>query len=76
MSLTLGDRGELVVAISGTDLDALNSLAIVDRIEAGGGALDVPDTGDGGTLQITLPAAAPAPAVRVGSTTPPAGVPG
>ena len=45
VTLTLGDDGELVLAIRGVDVDALNRSAIVDRIEACGGVLDVPDAG-------------------------------
>ncbi len=72
VALTLGARGELVVAITGTDVDALNGLAIVDRIEASGGVLDLPDAGSGDPLRVRLPAAA-GPLVP---STPAAGVPG
>ena len=79
VSLTLGVGNELVLAISGVGVDALSRLAIVDRIEACGGALDVPVAGSSGPLQIRFPAVASAPAPmsagRLGPTTPAAGVP-
>ena len=78
--LTLDDRGDLVLVIHGVDVDALNRLAIVDRIEACGGALHVPDPASGNALQIRFPALAPVPAPgpdgRLDPTTPAAGVPG
>ena len=78
--LTLDDRGDLVLVIHGVDVDALNRLAIVDRIEACGGALHVPDPASGDALQISFPASAPVPAPgpdgRLDPTTPAAGVPG
>jgi hypothetical protein len=61
VSLDLSDDGgELVVAIHGVTLDALNRLAIVDRVEACEGALDVPGLDGGSSLQIRLPAVSPA----------------
>ena len=78
--LTLDDRGDLVLVLHGVDVDALNRLAIVDRIEACGGALHVPDPASGDALQISFPALAPVPAPgpdgRLDPTTPAAGVPG
>jgi hypothetical protein len=78
--LTLDDRGDLALVIHGVDVDALNRLAIVDRIEACGGALHVPDPRSGNGLQIRFPALAPVPAPgpdgRLDPTTPAAGVPG
>jgi hypothetical protein len=70
--LTLSTAGELVVSISGVDVEALNGLAIVDRVEASGGTLEIPDTGTGDPLRIRLPA----PAARPVTPTPAAGVPG
>ena len=57
VSLTLDESGDLVLAIRGVDVEALNRLAIVDRIEACGGALHVPDPESGNALQIRFPAA-------------------
>ena len=78
--LTLDDRGDLVLVIHGVDVDALNQLAIVDRIEACGGALHLPGPPSGNALQIRFPAfspvPAPAPDGRLDPTTPAAGVPG
>ena len=78
--LTLDDRGDLVLVIHGVDVDALNRLAIVDRIEACGGALHLPDPESGNALQIRFPAFSPVPAPgpdgRLDPTTPAAGVPG
>jgi hypothetical protein len=78
--LTLDDHGDLVLALHGVEVDALNRLAIVDRIEACGGALHLPDPEGGNALQIRFPALAPMPAPgpdgRLDPTTPAAGVPG
>ena len=76
VSLTLGDGDELVLVIRGVGVDVLSRSAIVDRIEACGGVLDVPVDG-GGPVQIRFPAvvAAPAPAGHLGPPTPAAGVP-
>ena len=78
--LTLDDRGDLVLVIHGVDVDALNRLAIVDRIEACGGALHLPGPQSGNALQIRFPAFSPVPAPvpdgRLDPTTPEAGVPG
>jgi signal transduction histidine kinase len=78
--LTVDDRGDLVLVIHGVDVDALNRLAIVDRIEACGGALHLADPESGTALQIRFPACSPVPAPgqegRLDPTTPAAGVPG
>ena len=78
--LTLDDRGDLVLVIHGVDVDALNQLAIVDRIEACGGALHLPGPPSGNALQIRFPAfspvSAPAPVGRLDPSTPAAGVSG
>ena len=77
--LTVDDRDDLVLVIHGVDVDALNRLAIVDRIEACGGALHLPDP-ESGALTIRFPALPPVPAPgpegRLDPTTPAAGVPG
>jgi hypothetical protein len=73
IALALSDDGsELVVSLHGVSLDALNRMAIVDRVEACEGALDVPGP-DGGSLRIRLPAAAPASPSEHRPTTPAAG---
>jgi hypothetical protein len=60
MSLIGDDGSELVVSIHGVSLDALNRLAIVDRVEACGGALEAPGRDSDTSLRIRLPAVAPA----------------
>ena len=70
------DGSELVVSIQGVSLDALNRLAIVDRVEACNGALDVPDPASGTFLRVRFPATSSTPAERLGRTTPAAGVRG
>jgi hypothetical protein len=56
--LELGDDGrELVVSIDGVTLDALNRLAIVDRVEACDGSLELSGDGESTSLRIRLPAA-------------------
>ena len=59
--LSLSDDGrELVLSIQGVSLDALNRLAIIDRVEACGGVLIVPDPDNGTPFQIRMPTVAPA----------------
>ena len=55
VTLSLHDGNELLIAIHGVDLEALNRLAIVDRIEACDGALDVPEPGSGQGMRVRLP---------------------
>jgi hypothetical protein len=57
-----------VVAIHGVGLDALDRLAIVDRIEACGGVLDTGGADEEWALRVRFPSVVP--------TTPAAGVPG
>ena len=53
--------GELVLTLHGVTLDALDRLAILDRVEACGGYLDVPGAHDpASSLRARLPVAAPA----------------
>ena len=69
------DASELVVSIEGVSLEALSGPAVVDRVEACGGVLLVPDAGSL-SLQVRLPAAAPVLTEGLDPTTPAAGVPG
>jgi hypothetical protein len=67
--LALDDtRSELVVSVAGVHLEVLNQLAVVDRVQACGGLLDVPGPDGATSVQIRLPA--------VDATTPAAGVRG
>jgi len=50
--------GELVVSLHGVTLEALNQLAIVDRVEACEGTLDVLGVDGGSGVQVRLPASA------------------
>jgi hypothetical protein len=63
-----GTTGELVVSVVGVRLEELNQLAIVDRVEACGGVVDVPGPDGATPARIRLPAA--------DRTTPAAGVRG
>jgi len=57
ITLGLSDDGrELVVTIHGVTLDALNQLAVVDRVEACEGSLEVGGPDHPGPLQLRLPA--------------------
>lgn len=54
------EGGELVLTLRGVSLDALDRLAILDRVEACEGSLDVPGAHDPeSSLRVRLPAAAP-----------------
>jgi len=77
VTLTLSDDGsELVVSVHGVSRDTLNRLAIGDRVEACGGALDVSGRDDGTSVLVRLPTVTAALAERLDPTTPAAGVPG
>jgi hypothetical protein len=57
------DDGQLVISMNGVGLDALNRLAILDRVEACEGSLDVPEAIDAASgLRVRLPVEAPVPA--------------
>lgn len=55
--LDLNEVGELVLSICGVSLDALNSSAILDRVEACEGSLDEPEAGG---LRVRFPTTAAA----------------
>ena len=53
------DGGELVLTLHGVGLDALDRLAIIDRVEACEGSLDVPEPHDAeSSLRVRLPVGA------------------
>jgi signal transduction histidine kinase len=54
------EGGELVLSLRGVSLDALDRLAILDRVEACEGSLDVLGAHPESSLRVRLPVAAPA----------------
>jgi signal transduction histidine kinase len=57
VGLDLNASGQLVLSMRGLSLDALNRLAILDRVEACEGSIDAPGgPDDGASLRVRLPA--------------------